>query len=105
MNDLKVILLVEISVLPEFLEEIKALSAATLAPTLTEPGCEAFYQTSKEGDPNALIFFEVFTSKATHEFHLEADYTKRFFAGVQGKLAGKPVTTNLSNLTFRDAKS
>ncbi len=99
MKDSKVIILAELSILPEFLEEIKALSAATLAPTLKEPGCETFYQTAKEGDPNSLVFFEVFTSKATHDLHLEADYTQRFFAGVQGKLAGKPVMTNLSELT------
>jgi len=28
-------------------------------------------------DPHKLVFFEVFSSAAAHEFHLEQDYTKR----------------------------
>lgn len=57
MKNSKVILMAEISILPEFLEEIKTLSAVTLAQTLQEAGCEAFYQTSKKDDPNSLVFF------------------------------------------------
>ncbi|MCX2574055.1 putative quinol monooxygenase [Pedobacter sandarakinus] len=98
MANSKVIVLAEVPVLPEFLEAVKACSAATLIPTLKEAGCEVFYQTVKNDDPNTLIFFEVFTSKAALDFHMEADYTKEFFANVQGKLAGKPVSTILSEL-------
>lgn len=98
MENTKVILLAEVPVLPEFLEEIKALSAATLKPTLKEPGCEVFYQTSKKDDPNTLVFFEVFASSEALDFHMQADYTNAFFAGVQGKLAGKPITIHLNEL-------
>jgi quinol monooxygenase YgiN len=98
MENRKVILLAEISILPEFLEEVKALSAATIKPTLEEPGCEVFYQTSKKDDPNTLVFFEVFVSPEALDFHMQADYTNAFFAGVQGKLAGKPRTIYLEKL-------
>lgn len=98
MSNSKVIVLAEVPVLPEHLEEVKAISAEALIPTLKEPGCETFYQTSKKDDPNTLVFFEVFESKSALDLHMEADYTRIFFAGIQGKLAGKPVSTILSEL-------
>ena len=96
MKNSKVILLAEIPVLPEFLEEVKELSTATIAPSLLEPGCEAFYQTSKEDQPNTLIIFEIFSSQEMFDVHLAADYTKDFMAGIQGKLAGPPLITHLN---------
>ena len=63
MSHLKFILLVEVPVKAEFLDEVKALCAATLIPTLAEPGCLAFYQTGKQDDPTTLVFFEVFASR------------------------------------------
>jgi quinol monooxygenase YgiN len=98
MANSKVIVLAEVSVLPQHLEEVKAIAAATLIPTLKEPGCEAFYQTYKKDDQNALVFFEVFESKTALDLHLEADYTKKFFDCIKDKLAGKPVSTILSEL-------
>ena len=83
---------------PEHYEELVALSAATLEKTLKEPGCIALYQTSKQSDPWTLIFFEVFRTEADHQIHLEAEYTKAFFAGVEGKLAGTPKMTRLQEL-------
>ena len=35
------------------------------------------FETSQEGDPHKLVFFEVFSSLAAHEFRLEQDYTKK----------------------------
>lgn len=98
MSNTKIIVLAELSVKPEYLDEIKGLSAATLKPTLAEPGCEAFYQTIKADEPNTLVFFEVFTSQQALNQHMEADYTKAFFAGVKDKVAGTPVSTILLQL-------
>jgi quinol monooxygenase YgiN len=92
----KVIILAEVSILPQFLNEVKELAARTLIPTLKEEGCEVFYQTSKTQDPNALVFFEVFVSQAALDLHMDAGYTKTFFAGIKGKLSGEPITTILS---------
>jgi hypothetical protein len=39
------------------------------------------------GGPNKLVFFEVFSSEDAHKFHLEQAYTKKLFAGLDGKLA------------------
>lgn len=98
MANTKVIVLAEIPVKPEHLETVKALSAATLVPTLKEAGVEVFYQTVKHDDPHTLVFFEVFKSQEALEDHLAADYTKTFFAGVKDKVAGKPVSTILKEL-------
>jgi quinol monooxygenase YgiN len=98
MSSSKYIILAEVPVKPEYLEEVKALSAVTLKSTLEEPGCEAFYQTVKTDDPNTLVFFEVFTSKEASDLHGMTDYTKAFFAGVKDKVSGKPVSVILQQL-------
>jgi quinol monooxygenase YgiN len=95
MRNSKMIILAEIPVKPEYLEEVKQLSADTLEPTLKEPGCETFYQTVKEGEPDTLVFFEVFASKEALDLHMQADYTQSFFAAVKDKVSGKPVSTLL----------
>ena len=98
MEDKKIYLLAESTVLPGFLEEVKAILAEALPPTLQEPGCEALYETGRKDDPHKVVFFEVFSSAAAHEFHLEQDYTKRLFASLEGKLSGLPTLTKLSSL-------
>ena len=70
MEDKKIYLLAELTIRPEFLEEVKALLEEALIPTLQEPGCEALYETGRKDDPHTLVFFEVFSSAAAHEFHL-----------------------------------
>ena len=98
MEDEKIYLLAESTVLPGFLEEVKAILAEALPPTLQEPGCEALYETGREDDPHKLVFFEIFSSAEAHEFHLQQDYTKRMFAALDGKVSGMPTLTKLSAL-------
>jgi len=78
--------------------DVKAILKEALIPTLQEPGCEALYETGRKDDPHKLVFFEVFSSAAAHEFHLEQDYTKPVFASLEGKVAGVPTLTKLSAL-------
>jgi quinol monooxygenase YgiN len=98
MDDEKVYLLAELSVLPDFLDKVKAAVKEVLIPTLQEPGCEALFTTSREGASHQLVFFEVFSSPAAHKFHLEQDHTKRFFAALEDKLAGPLIMTRLDAL-------
>lgn len=98
MNGEKVIVLAKIPVKHEFLEEVKALCATTLKPTLEETGCEAFYQVFQKDEPDTLVFFEIFTSKQALDFHLEAAYTKAFFNEIRDKLSGKPESYILAEL-------
>jgi quinol monooxygenase YgiN len=107
MEDRKIYLLAELTVLPGCLEEVKAILKDALIPTLQEAGCEALYETGRKDDPHQLVFFEVFSSAAAHEFHLEQDYTKRLFASLQGKMSRAPTLTTLSalHLSKRDVES
>jgi len=98
MEDRKIYLLAELTIRPGRLDEVKAILKEALVPTLQEPGCEALYETGREDDPHKLVFFEVFSSAAAHEFHLEQDYTKRLLASLEGKLSGVPTMTRLSAL-------
>jgi quinol monooxygenase YgiN len=95
MEHKKIYLLVQLTVQNWLLEEVKAILREALIPTLQEPDCEALYETVRTDDPHRLVFFEVFSSAAAHEFHLEQGYTKRLFA-LDGKLAGVPTETRLS---------
>jgi len=67
-------------------------------PTLEEPGCEALCKTGRKDDSHKLVFFEMFSSAAAHEFHVEQDYTKRMFAALEGKMSGASILTKLSAL-------
>jgi quinol monooxygenase YgiN len=98
MDNQKIYLLAELTVLPEFLDDVKAVFKQALVRTLQEPGCEAMFLTSREGDPHKLVFFEVFSSSAAHTVHLEQDYTKRMSRALEGKLAGAPIMTELNAL-------
>ena len=60
MEDTKLYLLAELTVLPGFLEEVKAILREALIPTLQEPGCAALYETARKDDPRKLVFFEAF---------------------------------------------
>ena len=98
MDSQKIYLLAEVSVLPEFLDDVRVALKQALIPILQEAGCEGMFVTSREDDPNKLVFFEIFSSSAAHKFHLEQDYTKRLSAALKGKLAGATIITKLNAL-------
>ena len=93
-ND-KVIIHAELTLRPEFLAEVLAVAATSLALTLQEEGCELLMQTRKVGEPNTLVLFEVFKSREAHDWHLAQAYSKAFFAVIEGKLAGEPTVYHL----------
>jgi quinol monooxygenase YgiN len=70
MDNQKIYLLAELTVLPEFLNDVKGALKQALIPTLQEAGCEGMFETSQEGDPHKLVFFEIFSSSAAHKFTL-----------------------------------
>ena len=43
MEDMKIYLLAELTILPGFLEEVKVIRREALIPTPQEPGCEALH--------------------------------------------------------------
>jgi quinol monooxygenase YgiN len=98
MDSQKIYLLAELTVRPEFLDDVKGALKQALIPTLQEAGREGMFETSREGDPHKRVFFEIFSSSAADKFHLEQDYMKRLFAALEGKLAGSAIMTKLNAL-------
>lgn len=96
MSDVPYILLVNASVKPEFLAQVLDAAAVTLAHTLKEPGCVAFYQTTYAQEPEHLCFFEYFASKAAHAEHMAQPYTKAFFETLKDKLVAPPEIRQLT---------
>jgi len=47
MDSQKIYLLAELTVLPEFLDDVKGRSSKALIPTLQEAGCEGMFETSR----------------------------------------------------------
>jgi quinol monooxygenase YgiN len=95
----KLILLIQGKVLPEHRAELLQTVRETLPLTRAETGVELLYPTMRRDDPNTLVFFEVFSSQEAYDSHMQQEYTKRFFATIQGCLVGEPVVTNLSELS------
>lgn len=91
----KVTVLAELTVQPQHLAEVKALVAATARLNRAEPGCEAFFVSTKHDAPNTLVLFEVFASAAAHEAHLATAHARHFFATVPPKLSKEAVLTKL----------
>ncbi len=66
MDNQKIYLMAEVTVLPEFLDDVKGALKEALIPTLQEAGCEGMFETSREGDPHKLVFFEIFSCTTFH---------------------------------------
>src|SRR5260370_23106050 len=98
MDSQKIYLLGELTVLPECLDDEKGAVKQALIPTVQEAGCEGMLETSREGDPHKLVFFEILSSSTADEFHLEQDYTKRLFTALESILPGPPIMTKLNAL-------
>ena len=94
----KLILLFQAKVPPQHRPEILEAARQYLPLVRAEPGVEAFYQTAREDDRNTLVFFEVYSSQAAHDFHLQQEYTKKFLATLKSKLAEELVRTKLFEL-------
>ena len=46
-----------------------------------EPGCRTFDVSLDEGDPNAVVFYEVYDDRAAFDAHLATPHLARFRAG------------------------
>lgn len=96
-ND-KIITHVELSVNPEFIEEVISNAIKTKDLIVLEEGTEIFKLTRKKENQNTLVIFAIYTSKELYEWHLEQVYVKGFFSFLDGKLLAAPRMSHLEEL-------
>ena len=95
MTNPKVIMLIEAKIQSQHRAELLEAARQYLPLVRAEPGVEAFYLTARQDDPNTLLFYEVYRSKAAQDFHLQQDFTKKFLATLTSAQAADRVRTNL----------
>lgn len=95
MRNEKVIMLIEAKIKPQRRDEIIEAASQYLPLVRAEPGVEAFYLTARQDDPNTLVFYEIYSTQAAQEFHLQQDFTKKFLATLNDAQAAERVRTNL----------
>ena len=98
MTNEKVIMLIEAKIQPQRRAAVVEAVGQYLPLVREEPGVEAFYVTSRKDDPNTLVFYEIYLSKAAQDFHLRQDFTKKFLATLNSAQDGDRVRTNLVEL-------
>jgi quinol monooxygenase YgiN len=98
MTNEKVIMLIEAKIQPQRRAEIVEAVRQYLPLVRAEAGVEAFYVTARKDDPNTFVFYEIYTSQAAQDFHLQQDFTKKFLATLKSGQAGDRVRTNLVEL-------
>lgn len=95
MTNTKVIMLIEAKIQPQRRTEMIEAARQYLPLVRAEPGVEAFYLTARQDDPNTLVFYEIYRSKAAQDFHLQQDFTKKFLTTLKNAQAADRVRTNL----------
>lgn len=98
MKNEKIITLVELSINPQFIDDVIELASTTRDTILLEDGCKSFNLTRKKEEPNVLVIFAVYASKEEYEWHLEQDYVKSFFGFLDGKLLSAPKVDYLEEI-------
>ena len=95
MANQKVIMLIEAKIQAQRRDEIIAAARQYVPLVRAEPGVEAFYLSTREDDPNTLIFYEVYKSKAAQDSHLQQDFVKKFLATLKSAQAADRVRIRL----------
>jgi len=95
MTNPKIIVLIEAKIQPQRRADVIEAARHYLPLVRSEPGVEAFYLTSRQDDPNTLVFYEIYKSQAAQDFHLQQDFTKKFLATLKSAQAADRVRTNL----------
>ena len=60
-----------------------------------EPGTVTYLLNRATADPTEFVFYEIYRSKAAHDFHLQQDFTKKFLVTLKSAQVGDRVRTNL----------
>jgi quinol monooxygenase YgiN len=95
MSNMKVIMLIEAKIQPQRRTEMIEATQQYIPLVRAEPGVEAFYVSTRQDDPNTLVFYEVYRSQAAQDSHLQKDFTKKFLATLKNAQVADRVRTRL----------
>ena len=95
MSNRKVIMLIEAKIQPQRRAELIEAAQQYIPLVRAEPGVETFYLSTRQDDPNTLVFYEVYRSQAAQDFHLQQEYTQRFLAILKNAQAADRIRTRL----------
>jgi quinol monooxygenase YgiN len=95
MSNMKVIMLIEAKIQPQHRAELIEAAQQYIPLVRAEPGVEAFYLSTRQDDPNTLVFYEVYKSQAAQDFHLQQDFTKRFLGSLKNAQVADRTRTRL----------
>ena|SRR5690242_11933361 len=95
MSNTRVIMLIEAKIQPQRRAEVIEAAQQYVPLVRAEPGVEAFYLSTREDDPNTLVFYEVYKSQAAQDSHLQQDFTKKFLTMLKSAQAADRVRTRL----------
>ncbi len=98
-SDAKVIMLIEAKIQPQRRAELLDAAQQYIPQVRAEPGVEAFYLSTREDDPNTLVFYEVYKSQAAQDSHLQQDFVKKFLALLKSAQVTDRVRTKLVEVT------
>lgn len=98
MKNNKIVTHAELTIAPEFIDEVLIQAILTKNLILQEESTEKFILSSKKDAPNTLVIFAVYTSEAGYQWHLEQPYVKDFFAFISDKLLAPPNATQLEEI-------
>src|SRR5262249_44619600 len=87
MLNMKVISVIEAKIQPPRRVELIEAAQQYIPLVRAEPGVEAFYLSTRQDDPNTLVFYEVYKSQEAQDFHLQQDFTKKFLATLKNAQA------------------
>src|SRR6266849_10340872 len=96
MDSQEIYLLAELTVLPEFLDDVKGALKQALIPTLQEAGCEVMFETSREGDLHKLVTGQEYRRARAHHKGAETisvgNILVSFVARNEAALCAPPLT-------------
>ncbi|MCD1117612.1 putative quinol monooxygenase [Chryseobacterium turcicum] len=88
----------ELTINPEFIDEVLIKAKTTRDEISLEEGTEIFKLTRKKDEPNTLVIFAVYKSKELYDWHLEQVYVKTFFSFLTNKLLEAPIANQLEEI-------
>jgi autoinducer 2-degrading protein len=95
------IYIVNINVLPEYVEQFKSASLENAKNTVNEPQNIRFDVLQEDDDPTKFVLYEVYTDEKGLDAHKQTDHYNKWKTEVESWMAEKRKATKLTELFFK----